>query len=190
MRVLNKDEFKLEKEKLFEDIKEGAMFIYPTDTVYGIGCDATNFKAVKKIRETKERYIRPFSVIAPSKEWIRENCIVDKKAEQWIEKLPGPYTLILKLKDKDVIAPNVNSDMDTLGVRIPKHWFTQELKKLDIPIVTTSANIIGEAFMTSMDDLNRTIKEKVDFIIYEGELKAKPSQIIDLTKEEAEIIKR
>jgi len=190
MRVLNKDEFKLEKENIFEEIKNGAMFIYPTDTIYGIGCNALDYKSVKMVREAKERYTRPFSVIAPSKEWIRENCVVDKKKEQWIEKLPGPYTLILKLKDKDVIAPNVNSDMDTLGVRIPKHWFTQELKKLGIPIVTTSANIIGEAFMTSLDDLNRKIKEKVDFIIYEGEIKGKPSQIVDLTKEEAEIIKR
>jgi len=190
MRLINKDEFKLEKEKIIEDIKSGAMFIYPTDTIYGIGCDATNFQAVKKVREAKERYTRPFSVIAPSKEWIKENCVVDKKIEQWVEKLPGPYTLILKLKVKDCIAPNVNSDMDTVGIRIPKHWVVQELKKLNVPIVTTSANVIGEAFMTSIDDLNKKIKEKVDFIIYEGQIKGTPSQIIDLTKGETEIIKR
>lgn len=181
MNVYSKEEFRDEKEFLFEHIMKGALFIYPTDTIYGLGCNAEDYKAVKRIREAKARYERPFSVIAPSKDWILKNCHVSREAEKWIARLPGPYTLILRLRDKHCIAPNVNADMDTIGIRIPDHWITKEFADLKVPIVTTSANIIGENFMTSMDDLNPSVKSKVDFIIYEGEKKGKPSKIIDLS---------
>lgn len=189
MEIINKDEFNLHKEAILRGILGGAIFIHPTDTIYGIGCNANHFGAVKKVREAKQRYTRPFSVIAPSKEWIKENCDVSKEAEKWINKLPGPYTLILKLKKNDAVSSNVNMDLESLGVRIPSHWFSKVANELNIPIVTTSANVIGKDFMTSIDDLDQEIKSKIDFIIYEGEKKAKPSTIIDLTEKE-KVIKR
>lgn len=191
MQTITKEEFKIRKNELFTKIEEGAVFIHPTDTIYGLGCNALNNKAVKKIREIKERYTRPFSVIAPGKKWIYENCITDKKEiQEWIEKLPGPYTLILKLKKKSCIAPNVNTDLDTLGVRIPNHWFTGAVIELGLPIVTTSANITGGDFMTSIENLDPKIKSRINFIIYEDEKKSHPSKIIDLTKDKVEFIKR
>ncbi len=190
MQTLTKEEFKIRRNEFLSKIEEGAVFIHPTDTIYGIGCNALDQKAVKKIRKIKQRYTRPFSVIAPGKKWIYDNCVVDKKINLWIEKLPRPYTLILKLKNKDCIAPNVNTDLDTLGVRIPDHWFSGAVKELGIPIVTTSANITGEDFMTSLENLSAKIKSKVEFIIYEGEKIGNPSKIIDLTKSKIEIIKR
>ena len=165
MKIYNKEKFNENKEKILTKIKEGNIFIYPTDTIYGIGCDARNFEAVKRIRELKNRDEKPFSVIAPSKEWIIDNC-----EEKNLDKLPGPYTLILKLKNKECVASNV-SGLDTLGVRIPDHWF-----KVDIPIVTTSVNKSDKNNMTSLEDLDKDIK--VDFIIYEGEKKGKSSKII------------
>lgn len=189
MEIINKDEFKINKEAILRGILNGATFIHPTDTIYGIGCNARHFGAVKKVREAKQRYTRPFSIIAPSKEWIRENCEVSKEAEKWINKLPGPYTLILKLKKKDAVSPNVNSDLDTLGIRIPNHWFSEVAAELNAPIVTTSANVIGKDFMTSLDNLDPEIKVKIDFILYEGEKKGRPSTIIDLTDNE-KVIKR
>ena len=69
MHTLSKEEFTTEKHIYFSKIKEGALFIHPTDTIYGIGCDATNHETVYKARETKQRYTRPFSVIAPSKDF-------------------------------------------------------------------------------------------------------------------------
>ena len=154
MQNISKEELKTEKLIFFNKIKQGALFIHPTDTIYGIGCNATNHNSVYNVREAKERYTAPFSVIVPSKDWIRENCEVNEAAEKWINKLPGPYTLILKLKNKDGIAPNVNMDMDTLGVRIPDHWFSEIVTDLGIPIVTTSANITQDDFMTSEDNLH------------------------------------
>jgi len=189
MHTLSKDEFETQKEIFFTKIREGYLFIHPTDTIYGIGCDATNHDSVYKVRETKERYTAPFSVIAPSKEWIKQNCHVDKQAEKWINKLPGPYTLILKLKNKEAIAPNVNMDLDTLGVRIPDHWFSKLANEIGIPLVTTSANVTKDNFMTSEDDLDAKVASHMEFMVYEGEKKGRPSKIVDLTKDE-KIIER
>src|SRR3989338_9230337 len=180
MRILTKEEFLLEKIQLFEEILDGAVFVYPTDTIYGIGCNATDEKAVRKLREIKGRPTNPFSVIAPSAEWIIENCVLNEKQKEYLELLPGPYTLILKTKNHPV-AKSVNQGLSTLGVRIPDHWISDAVKDSKIPIVTTSANKSGDEYMTSLEDLDESIKNNVKFIVYEGEKEGKPSKIIDLT---------
>jgi L-threonylcarbamoyladenylate synthase len=190
MDVLSKEEFRIEKEHYINLILEGALFIHPTDTIYGISCDATNDAAVKKVRELKQQGERPLSIIAPSKKWIIDNCAVGKKENEWIKKLPGPYTLILKLKNKKAVAEQVNFNSGTLGVRIPKHWFSEIVEEIDRPMITTSANITQEDYMTSTDDLNPRIKSKMSFAVYEGEKHSRPSTIIDLTKEEVKVVKR
>lgn len=187
--ILTREEFNIHIEKYMKLIDKGAIFIHPTDTIYGLGCNALNKDAVKKIRKIKKRYTNPFSVIVPSKDWIKKNCIINKDVEKWLKKLPGPYTLILKLKNKNCIAKNVNNDLPSLGVRIPAHWFSDIVTKLQIPIITTSVNITGETFMTSIENLNPEIKKELDFIIYEGEKYGRPSKIIDLTSKET-IIER
>jgi L-threonylcarbamoyladenylate synthase len=190
MRVLTKEEFLMERMFMYKKILGGAVFIHPTDTIYGIGCNAENEDAVKKVRDIKQRPDTPFSVIAPSKDWIIENCEVDDKAQEWIDKLPGPYTLILNLKNKECITKGVNNGMDTLGVRIPQHWFTKAVEEFGSPVVTTSANISGGDFMTNIDNLDASIAPKIDFVVYEEEKKASPSELIDLSKNEVTRKKR
>ena len=185
--VVLKEEYEQHREEYLRKIATGAVFVYPTDTIYGIGCDATSSIAVEKLRLIKERYKKPFSVIASNKDWIRHNCIVH---EDYLDKLPGPYTLIIKLKKPNAVSPLVNPDMHTIGVRIPNHWCSEIATLLNIPIVTTSANIVGHNFMTSLANLSHTIKSKDDFILYEGPLEGRPSTILDLTKEKLEVIKR
>lgn len=181
MRVLSKEEFEREKDIIRSKLKEeNIAFIYPTDTIYGIGCSALNKEAVEMIRKIKRRENSPFSVIAPSKEWIAENCRLNENAKEWLKKLPGPYTLVLKTKE-ECVAKNVAPGLKTLGVRIPDHWFSGFAKEMNIPIISTSANISGNDFMTSLEDLDDDIKSKVDFIVYEGVKEGKPSRIIDLT---------
>lgn len=184
MNVLTKEETELRIDELRRKIKEGAVFIHPTDTIYGIGCDATNDEAVSKIRELKKRKDTPFSVIAPDKEWILSHCKLNDNHKHKLEEIPGPVTLIMKLKNTNNLSEHTNPGLETLGVRIPDHWFSQVVQKIGIPIVTTSANIMGEDFMTELDNLNPHIKTKMDFIIYEGEKVGRPSKIIDLTKDE------
>tara|TARA_Y100000031_G_C8244145_1_gene397197 strand:- start:1191 stop:1760 length:570 start_codon:yes stop_codon:yes gene_type:complete len=189
MRVLSKEEFEKEKDIIKNKLLENnVVFIYPTDTIYGIGCNALNKEAVERVRRIKQRGCNPFSVIAPSKEWIDENCEVNESAREWIKRLPGPYTLILK-KRKECVAENVASDLDTVGVRIPDHWFSNFVNELGGPIVSTSVNKSKTDFMTSLDDLDEEIKSKVDFIIYEGPIKGKPSKIFDLT-DDGKVVER
>ena len=187
MRVLTKEELEREKEYFLLKVGQGAVFIYPTDTIYGIGCNARDPVAIKELRRIKKRETTPFSIIVPGKDWIEKNCILDERAKMWINRLPGPLTLILKLKNKDAIWKNVAPGLDTVGVRIPDHWISQFVKDLDIPLITTSANVKGGRFMTSLDNLDLEVKENVEFAVYEGENKGSPSKIINLSGKETEI---
>ena len=188
MKLIDKTEFDVNKEEYLELIRNGAVFIYPTDTIYGIGCDATNKEAVQKIREIKERKETPFSVIAPKKIWIQENCEVFGQGKDYVNKLPGKYTLILALKQENCVANNVNpKDNSTLGVRIPNHWISEVVKELEKPIITTSVNRSGESFLTDISKLPVGIRSRVDFAINDGIIEGKPSQVIDLISGEAEV---
>ncbi len=167
-------------------IENGCILIYPTDTIYGIGCDATNASAVRKIR-TLKRSKKPFSVIA-SKEWIKKNCEIPKRFMRYLKLLPGPYTLILKLKNKSAVSKEVNQGSGTIGVRIPAHPFTKEILKGKRPFITTSVNETGERFITSTGEIPERFK-KAAIIIDAGKLKGKPSKIYDLTSAHARRIR-
>ena len=190
MQIFNKSEWELKKALIVNKVLEHNIFIYPTDTIYGLGCDATDSKSVLKIRDIKTRYKRPFSIIAPNKTWIRENCIVEKHAVPWLTKLPGPYTLIFKLKNKNAVAPEVNAGLETIGVRMLDHWCQELCELVGKPIITTSANKVGGNVMTSLEDLDVDIRSKVEFMLNDDKLKGKPSTIIDLTKDSEEVQER
>jgi L-threonylcarbamoyladenylate synthase len=179
MEILNKDEATRRWHLVLKHFDDGKIFIYPTDTIYGIGCDATNERCVKKVRQIKERYTNPFSVIAPSVGWIREHCVITPAVEEWLGKLPGPYTLIMNLKKRNAIAPSVTS-LPTIGVRIPDHWISKVATDLGKPIITTSTNQQGKDFMTSLENLDAKVSSQVHFIIYEGEIRGKPSTLVHL----------
>jgi len=161
------------------DRLKSKIFIYPTDTIYGLGCDATNEKLVSELREIKNREDKPLSIIAPSVDWILENFNVEKRL---IEKyLPGPYTLLLEKKDINFL-PWI-SKIELIGIRIPDCEFTKNLQETGLPIVTTSVNISGEPFATSLEDINPKIKEKVDLVIEGKDLSGEPSTLIKDGKE-------
>jgi len=189
MKIITRDEFLARKKELVEMLKD-SIFIYPTDTIYGIGCNAENKDLVSRIRVLKNRLDAPFSVIAPSKEWIKDNCVIDDNANNWISKLPGPYTLILELKNKYVISKNVNLDGDTLGVRMPDNWFTSIVFEIGLPIITTSANISGHNFMTDLTNLDPDLKKDVDLFIDDGPIDCHPSTLVFLDKKEVFMKKR
>ena len=184
MEIFTKEELGLKYGEIVKRIKAGAIFIHPTDTIYGIGCNALNEDSVAKIRKLKERSDNPFSVWVGSIVWIRENCYLSKEGEKWLKELPGPYTLILKPKDKSVVAKNVAPNKDTLGIRLPDHWFTKIVEDVDVPLVTTSVNKAGKMFMTDRDDLDSDIERGVSFMIYEGKKTGRPSKVVDLVKGE------
>ena len=190
MRVIDREEFFHNQDEMIRHMKTGSVFVYPTDTVYGIGCNAMVDSAVKRIREIKNKFSRPFSVIAPSVEWIQENFVMTPETEEWLEKLPGPYTLILNIKTEGIVSEHVNNGLSTVGVRIPDHWISKAVSAIGYPIITTSANHVGEDYMTSIDDMDPGIKSKVDFIIYEGEKHGRASRIVHLEGQEVKVRKR
>lgn len=159
---------------LKEEILAGKIFIYPTDTIYGIGCNALDVEAVDRIKDMKGRdKDKPMSVIAPSVEWIRENCVVDVDLEKY---LPGAYTLILKKKDPDFLKHVASGD--TLGVRIPDCEFTAKVQEAGVPVITTSVNKGGEKPANSVSDIDKEILNKVDFAFDYGELSGRPSTLV------------
>lgn len=191
MTLVHKKQFLEHQKNYLTLIEKGRAFIYPTDTIYGIGCDATNTKAVTHIRVLKQREHKPFSIIAPSKQWILENCIVPVQAKKWLSKLPGKYTFILHLKNKKAVSRAVHLGDYTIGVRIPKHWFASVVAAYGKPIVTTSVNISGQPFMTSLHDVSHSLQKHVGFILYEGVKKTHPSTLVDfVAHKDGKILKR
>jgi L-threonylcarbamoyladenylate synthase len=191
MKVITKKEFLENEEFYFEEIKGGKIFVYPTDTIYGIGCDAANSLAVKKIRKIKNRDSKPFSIIIPRKDWILDNCFVSEECFEFLEKLPGKFTLIFKLKNGSEIAKqSLIGDLDSIGVRIPDNWFAQWLAKMNLVFVTTSVNLSGEKPITEIGELKKEIYNKVDYVIDSGVLDNKPSQVINLSRGKAEILRK
>lgn len=156
-------------------ILEGRLFLYPTDTVYGLGCDASNPAAVKRIREIKNT-IHPFSVIAPSKDWIRENLVVTRP--EYLRRFPGPYTLIFRMR-KEVVCDRVSARK--LGVRIPRHPFTRIVQETGTPFVSTSANMSGEVPVWSTQGVPSGIERNVEIAVHDDILNGPPSRVIDLS---------
>jgi L-threonylcarbamoyladenylate synthase len=160
--------------KLSKEIIEGKIFVYPTDTVYGIGCNALIPDAVEKIREIKGRDNKPFSVIAPSEEWVLNHF--NTNLEFISQYLPGKYTLILEKKDSSYLQ-HLSAEK-TIGIRIPKHPFTEVIKRAGAPFITTSANISGKPPASEIRDIPQTILNRVDLVIDGGKLDGTPSTLI------------
>jgi L-threonylcarbamoyladenylate synthase len=188
--IITKNDLHVEKARYAKSVNNGELFLHPTDTINGLGCNATHDEAIQKLRKVKQSPTSPFSVIAPSKDWIRENCEITKHAEEWLNKLPGPYTLVLKLKNKQAISKHVNPSDDTIGVRMPDHWITDFVGYLGTPIITTSANIVGQECVEDLDELHPEIKHNVAFMIYDVSGRKTPSDIVFLTESKPRIIKR
>ncbi|MCA9460458.1 MAG: Sua5/YciO/YrdC/YwlC family protein, partial [Nanoarchaeota archaeon] len=104
MNVITKDEILQNLDFYLNEIKLGKIFIYPTDTIYGIGCSALVSKSISLIKKIKKRDEKAFSVIAPSKKWINENCNVLDVHKKYLEKLPGKYTFIFELINEESIS--------------------------------------------------------------------------------------
>lgn len=170
-----------------ETLRQGGVILYPTDTVWGIGCDATNAEAVKRVYEIKQR--------DDSKALI---CLVDSDArmQRYVRQVPDvawqlidslqdggkPTTLIL---DGAVnLAPNLIADDGSIGIRITQEPFSKELcYRFQKALVSTSANISGEPAAQNYCDINPRIVEAVDYVCWSRRQEHKPhtpSSIIKL----------
>lgn len=182
---------KNEVEKTVDVLKNGGVILYPTDTVWGLGCDATNLKAVQKLFKIKKR-LEDKSVITLVDNFAKIKHYADVNEEQhslMFKNNSKPTTVILP-KGKNMAKGVINQN-GSVAFRIPNHQFCQAcLKTFQKPLVSTSANISGEKSPVFFKEISSEIKNAVDYIVsekYEENSTHKPSRIL-LLKETGEIL--
>lgn len=172
--------------KALQTLKEGGLILYPTDTVWGIGCDATNSEAVEKIFKLKQRN--------DSKALI---CLVadDRMLKKYVKKIPGvafdifdvsedPITIIYD--DAQNLAKNLIAEDNSIAIRIPNDDFCfQLLRRFNGAIVSTSANISGMPTPKSFKEISQEVLKGVDYVVnlHHEKICSKPSSIIKLSND-------
>jgi len=177
-------------EKTFQVIKKGGIVVFPTDTVYGIGCNPYNANAVEKIYEIKSREkIKSLPVLAYSLDTVKEIARMDTFTEKIIKKYwPGPLTLILELTDKK-LKKSLNLD-NKIAVRIPDSKCTLKLLEKCGLLVGTSANISGSSPSTDPKECLKNITN-YDVFLNGGTITSKgESTIIEIENEQIKIIRK
>lgn len=173
-----------EIEKAVEVLKKGGIILYPTDTVWGIGCDATNESAVDRIYKLKRSHDKKGMIVLVDNinNVGRYFTKVSDIAWDLLEMAEKPLTLILP--GAVGVASNLVPEESTLAVRVPKHDFCAALiRRLGRPLVSTSANISGEPAPFRYEDIDKEIFAGVDMVVdekYEGRPTGTPSSIIML----------
>lgn len=180
-------------EKAAQLIKAGKIIAFPTDTIYGLGADATSDKAVKKVFRIKGRSInKSLSINVPNLEMAKKIAIISPLAQKLIKAFwPGALTIVLPLREKNMLSPFITAGRGTIGIRIPSHPIPIELmKNLDIPITSTSANISGYPSPLNTQMVNDQLGKKIDFIIDGGTTNLKESStIIDMSEDVPTLIR-
>lgn len=174
--------FENDIEKCLEVLNAGGLILYPTDTVWGIGCDATNEQAVEKIYELKQRpEYKSMIVLLPDKKSILKHVAApDPAVFDFLEKTTKPTTVIyygaLGLADK------LPGDDGSVAIRICRDKFCRQLlKRFRKPIVSTSANISGHSTPKIFKEISEEIKKGIDYIVVyrqDDEIVAEPSSLI------------
>ena len=164
-------------------LNDGKIIVYPTDTVWGIGCDPFDQKAIDNLFTVKGKKLDGLSIMFSHKKGIYDSCEINKKAKKIIEEfLPGPITLILKSKKEFAKGVTRNGNV---AVRIPLNRTSMDLAK-DMPVVTTSANLHGEKIAEDIEEAKEIFGKSCYYL--DGEKpKGIESTIIDLTKNEPKI---
>jgi len=176
-------------ERTSQIIEKGGIVVFPTDTVYGIGCNPYNPNSVKKIYEIKSRAeIKSLPVLAYSLDIVKEITLIDKFTEKIIKKYwPGPLTLILTLTDQKL--KKSLKLQNKIAVRIPNSKCTLKLLEKCKLLVGTSANVSGNSSYTNPDECIKNIKN-YDVFLNGGTITSKgESTIIEIENEEIKIIR-
>ncbi|MFI3318705.1 MAG: L-threonylcarbamoyladenylate synthase [Rikenellaceae bacterium] len=160
-----------------EILRQGGIILYPTDTVWGIGCDATNAEAVERIYKLKQ---------SGDKKSMLVLCKSADMVVRYLGKAPAIAFEVMELSTKPLtailpgaagVAANLIPEEGTLGVRIPDHEFCQQLLyRFGKPIVSTSANISGEATPKRLDGVDRQIVDGVDYVV-SPKFEGKPTRV-------------
>lgn len=149
-----------------EVLNRGGLILYPTDTIWGIGCDATNPEAVKKVYRLKHRADNKALIVLLDSPEHLDHYVVDvpEMARELIDVAVKPLTIIYEGAYN--LAPNLLGDNDSVGIRISHEKFSQVLcARFGKPIVSTSANLSGEPSAPTFAQVNPVIKQGVDYVV-------------------------
>ncbi len=169
-------------------IRAGGLVVYPTDTLYGLGCNALNEDAVKAVFEVKKRdHRKPLSVAVGSLRMLRKYAVFDERAMRVMEPLlPSPVTFIVK---KKMLPDILTGESNNVGIRIPEDRTALKLvMEVGVPIVATSANISGRAPSETVEEALEQLPS-VDLFLDSGRRSGPPSTIVDLTCDPPEIVR-
>ncbi|MFA8433124.1 MAG: L-threonylcarbamoyladenylate synthase [Marinifilaceae bacterium] len=182
-----------ELRKIAEVLRNGGVIIYPTDTVYGLGCDITNAKAVQKVAQIKGVKIEKanFSIICDSLSHLSEYAKIDNPTFKIMKKnLPGPFTFILHASSN--VPKYFKNKKKTIGIRIPDHYVPLGIvEELGNPIMTTSIRDEDEVleYTTDPELIHEKFKKQVDLVIDGGYGNNEASTIVDCTTDYVEVIR-
>jgi tRNA threonylcarbamoyl adenosine modification protein (Sua5/YciO/YrdC/YwlC family) len=170
-------------------LKNGGVIVYPTDTLYGFGCDAKNESAIEKINAIKSRKA-PMSVLAPNREIAAKWMNISQNDKNIVlEKLGGSTTIIVPVND-GITSPSITGDKQTLGVRIPDHKFCQKLSEAyPNPITTTSVNRTRQEPLTNPEKILSEFSREIDLIIDDGIIESSGSTIYNFQDRKLKIIR-
>lgn len=171
-------------------LANGGVVLYPTDTVYGLGANIFDNKAVKRVFEIKNRsFLKPLSILVRDVESIGLVAKLSTSQKEIInDHLPGPYTFILN--KRKIVPRHITSGLNNVGVRVPDNELACRLASI-FPITTTSANLSDDEMLPNPKEILEQLGCEVDLVIDVGDLKStKSSSIIDLTGFEPKVIRK
>lgn len=172
-------------------LRDGGLIIYPTDTIYGIGCDMKNGKALDRLNQLKNRPSnKPFSFICNDLSEAATYAKISNAAHRVMRRvLPGPYTFVLPVGSG--VPRKMLSSAHTVGIRIPNHKVPLAIvKEFGSPIITTSVNISNDQPLNAIGDLPPDFLASVAVIIDGGALENEPSTLIDFTADDPVVLRQ
>ncbi len=177
--------------QVVEILKRGGVIAYPTDTVYGIGCDIFNKKAIQRIYQMKQRpKNKPFSFICSDLKHISRYAKVSNYAYKTMRRLlPGPYTFILE--GSRLVPKIMLTRRKTAGIRVPDHAICLALvREMGNPIITTSATTPEGTILNDPSLIQDLFKARMDAVIDGGPVSGEPSSVVSLIGDTPEIIRK
>ena len=173
-------------------LRSGGIIIYPTDTVYGMGCSAEDKNAIERIYLVKrQRQDKPYSFVCSDLKHISEYAHVSNQAFKAMKHLiPGPYTFILPAAKMKQLPKILVSRRKTVGIRVPDSPITLALvRELGHPILSTSVSLEDGTLLNDPDSISERFNNQVEMIIDGGVLTSDPSSVIDLTEDEPRVVR-
>ena len=163
-------------------LKRGMVIAYPTDTVYGLGCDARNSVAIKRINKIKgAKRNKPLLILISDFKMLKKYCFISPPQTDYLKKIwPGPVTVILKRRPN--LPKELTGGLNSLAVRLPENDFLIKIiNDAGFPIVSTSLNKKGDKPLRNPQNLEKHFKYLPDLAVDAGECeKTKPSRLVDI----------